>query len=149
MHFILPTDQRAGHPQWRHPASEVTTAPTVSNVLDCVFAVAAPDRVWACDITYIRTWQGWLYLAVVIDLFSRRVVGWSMQGHMRTDLVLDALTMAVGQRFPGPGLLSHSDRGAQLEFKGSSQRGDVSRSLRDREAPRRVSSTRASCAGDC
>jgi putative transposase len=75
--------------------------------------VSGPNRVWASDITYIRTWEGWLYLAVVIDLFSRRVVGWSMQSHMQTDIVLSALTMAVGQRLPGPGLLQHSDRGSQ------------------------------------
>jgi putative transposase len=105
----------AGQPQkrWRHPPSALTTAPCLPNVLDRGFTVAAPNRVWASDITYVRTWEGWLYLAVVIDLFSRRVVGWSMQSHMRTDLVLDALTMAVGQRLPEPGLLSHSDRGSQ------------------------------------
>lgn len=61
----------------------------------------------------MRTHEGWLYLAVVIDLFSRRVVGWSIQSSMHTDIVLSALTMAVGQRLPGPGLLQHSDRGSQ------------------------------------
>jgi transposase InsO family protein len=116
-----------GQPQkrWRHPSSEPTMAPCLPNVLDRGFAVAAPNRVWASDITYVRTWEGWLYLAVVIDLFSRRVVGWSMQSHMRTDLVLDALTMAVGQRLPGPGLLQHSDRGSQYTSD------DYQRALRD------------------
>lgn len=71
------------------------------------------DRIWAGDITYIRTWEGWLYLAVVIDLASRRVVGWSMADHMRVELVADALTMAVEARRPAPGLVFHSDRGAQ------------------------------------
>jgi len=105
----------AGHPQkrWRHPPSGLTSAPCLPNILDRSFTVAAPNRVWASDITYVRTWEGWLYLAIVLDLFSRRVVGWSMQSHMRTDLVLDALTMAIGQRLPQPGLLSHSDRGSQ------------------------------------
>jgi transposase InsO family protein len=105
----------AGQPQkrWRHPPSAPTTDPCLPNVLDRGFHVEAPNRVWATDITYVRTWEGWLYLAVVIDLFSRRVVGWSMQNHLRTDLVLSALTMAVGQRLPDPGLLSHSDRGSQ------------------------------------
>jgi transposase InsO family protein len=99
--------------RWRHPSSAPTDAICPPNTLNREFEVAAPNRVWACDITYIRTWEGWLYLAVVIDLFSRRVVGWSMQSHMETDIVLSALTMAVGQRLPGPGLLQHSDRGSQ------------------------------------
>jgi putative transposase len=97
---------------WRHPSGPPTDTAT-PNVLARDFAARMPNRVWASDITYVRTWEGWLYLAVVVDLFSRRVVGWSMQSHMRTDLVLSALTMAVGQRLPEPGLLQHSDRGSQ------------------------------------
>ena len=71
------------------------------------------DRVWVGDITYIWTWEGWLYLATVIDLSSRRVVGWAMADHMRTELVADALRMAIGARRPAPGLIFHSDRGTQ------------------------------------
>jgi transposase InsO family protein len=71
------------------------------------------DRVYVSDITYIWTWEGWLYLATVIDLSSRRVVGWSMADHMRTELVADALRMAVAARRPEPGLIFHSDRGTQ------------------------------------
>jgi transposase InsO family protein len=71
------------------------------------------DRVYVSDITYIWTWEGWLYLATVIDLSSRRVVGWSMADHMRTELVADALRMAVAARHPAPGLIFHSDRGTQ------------------------------------
>ena len=71
------------------------------------------DRIWVGDITYIRTWEGWLYLATVIDLASRRVVGWSMADHMRAELICDALTMALGARRPEPGLVFHSDRGTQ------------------------------------
>ena len=71
------------------------------------------DRVYVSDITYIWTWEGWLYLATVIDLASRRVVGWSMADHMRTELVSDALRMAVAARRPAPGLIFHSDRGTQ------------------------------------
>jgi transposase InsO family protein len=71
------------------------------------------DRIWVGDITYIRTWEGWLYLAVVIDLASRRVVGWSMADHMRAELACDALTMAIEARRPAPGLMVHSDRGTQ------------------------------------
>jgi transposase InsO family protein len=99
--------------RWRHPAGAATDAICPPNALARNFGPAAPNRAWAADITYVRTWEGWLYLAVVLDLYSRRVVGWSMQSHMRAELVVDALTMAVGQRLPGPGLLSHSDRGCQ------------------------------------
>jgi len=83
------------------------------NVLERRFEVEEPNRAWVTDITYVRTWQGWLYLAVVIDLFSRRVVGWAADEHMRTELVVDALRMALGRRCPGPGLVCHSDRGSQ------------------------------------
>jgi transposase InsO family protein len=83
------------------------------NVLDRHFTVDAPNKVWATDITYVRTWQGWMYLAVVIDLFSRRVVGLATATHMRTELVLDALSMALDRRVPDAGLLHHSDRGSQ------------------------------------
>lgn len=71
------------------------------------------DEAWVSDITYIRTWKGWAYLAVIIDLASRRVVGFAVANHMRTTLVLEALRMAVAQRKPGPGLVFHSDRGSQ------------------------------------
>jgi transposase InsO family protein len=99
--------------KWRHPPGPVTNDPCAPNTLNREFHAAEPNQRWVADITYIRTWEGWLYLAVVLDLFSRRAVGWSMQSHMRTDIVLSALTMAVGQRLPGPGLLAHSDRGSQ------------------------------------
>jgi putative transposase len=72
-----------------------------------------PNRLWVADITYLRTWSGWLYLAVVLDAFSRRVVGWSMADHLRTDLVLEAMNMALWNRRPEPGLIHHSDRGSQ------------------------------------
>lgn len=75
--------------------------------------VVEVDRIWAGDITYIRTWEGWMYLATVIDLASRKVVGWAMADHMRAGLVCDALRMAIGLRQPGPGLVFHSDRGTQ------------------------------------
>lgn len=84
------------------------------NRLNRQFEVAVPDRHWVTDITYVRTHEGWLYLAVVLDLFSRQVVGWAMQGRMTTDLVLQALTMAVWRRRPRPGLMLHSDQGSQF-----------------------------------
>ncbi|NJN70718.1 MAG: IS3 family transposase [Nitrospira sp.] len=87
--------------------------PVAENLLDHQFEVTAPNQAWAADITYVRTWEGWLYLAVVIDLFSRRVVGWALATHLRAGLVLSALDMALGLRQPGEGLLHHSDRGSQ------------------------------------
>ena len=87
--------------------------PVAANVLGRNFRTDAPNRAWVSDITYIRTWQGWLYLAVILDLYSRRVVGWAMEDHMRTELVLKALDMAVSQRRPESGVLFHSDRGSQ------------------------------------
>jgi len=87
--------------------------PVAPNHLNREFQVDTPDTVWASDITYIWTCQGWLYLAVVLDLFSRKVVGWSLQATMTADLVKEALAMAVGRRHPPSGLLHHSDRGSQ------------------------------------
>lgn len=89
------------------------TLPVAENVLDRQFDVAEPNRAWTSDITYIRTAQGWLYLAVVLDLHSRKVVGWSMAPTMPADLVMSALSMALQQRRPAPGLVLHSDRGSQ------------------------------------
>ena len=77
------------------------------------FAPEAPDRLWVADITYIRTWEGWLYLSFVLDAYSRRIVGWSMANNLRTELVLDAVNMAIYTRRPEPGLIHHSDRGTQ------------------------------------
>jgi transposase InsO family protein len=89
--------------------------PIAPNLLNRNFTVARPNQVWAGDITYIQTDEGWLFLAVVIDLFSRRVVGWSMAEDMRRELVMDALEMAWYSRSPGKraGLIFHSDRGSQ------------------------------------
>jgi transposase InsO family protein len=109
--FRVTTDSRHGEP----------VAP---NVLDRRFAVAqvaAPDRVWAGDITYVATREGWLYLAVVLDLASRRVIGWSMRHTLERGLTLDALAMALAQRRPAAGVLHHSDRGSQYacgEYRG-------------------------------
>jgi putative transposase len=77
------------------------------------FNATEPNALWIADITYLPTWQGFLYLAVIIDTYSRRVVGWSMANHLRTELVLDALEMALWNRRPGPGLIHHSDHGCQ------------------------------------
>ncbi len=87
--------------------------PVASNILNRNFDVDAPNRVWTADISYVWTYEGWLYLAIVMDLFSRQIVGWSMDKRMKKQLVLDALATAYWQRKPSEGLLHHSDRGSQ------------------------------------
>jgi putative transposase len=97
---------------------QATSAP---DLVERDFTPPAPDRLWVADITQQRTGQGWLYLAVVLDAFSRRIVGWSMAEHLRTELVLDALDMAIAQRQPAVGLVHHTDHGCQGGFNWSSQ----------------------------
>lgn len=92
--------------------------PVASNKLNREFKVSMPDKAWVADITYLWTKEGWLYLAAVLDLFSRRVIGWSISNHMREELVEDALQMALSRRKPMPGLLHHSDRGSQYASLG-------------------------------
>lgn len=87
--------------------------PVAGNVLDRDFKASAPDQKWVADITPVETDEGWLYVAGVLDLYSRKLVGWSMAGHMRSSLVEDALKMAVARRQPPAGLLHHSDQGSQ------------------------------------
>ena len=89
---------------------QATPAP---DLVERNFTPPGPNRLWVADITQQRTDQGWLYLAVVLDAFSRRIVGWSMADHLRTELVLDALDLAVAQRQPAPGLVHHTDHGCQ------------------------------------
>jgi len=102
----------------RRRSVRTTIADPEAKAADLVKRIFGPgvvevDRIWAGDITYIRTWEGWMYLATVIDLASRKVVGWAMADHMRASLVCDALRMAIGLRQPPPGLIFHSDRGTQ------------------------------------
>lgn len=87
--------------------------PVAENLLARNFVRSAPNQVWVSDITFIPTDEGWLYLATTLDLYSRRIVGWSMGDRMTSDLVIDALAMAVTQRNPPAGLMHHSDRGSQ------------------------------------
>lgn len=113
----------------------VRTAP---DLVDRDFYVIEPNRFWVADITYIRTWEGWVYLAAVMDLFSRRIVGWSVANHMRADLVVDALEMAVAARNPAPGLVHHSDRGSQytaLVFNQRCRKAGIEVSMGGRSAP--------------
>jgi transposase InsO family protein len=94
--------------------------PVAPNLLKRNFSPEAKNQIWAGDITYVGTREGWLFLAVVVDLFSRQIVGWSLEKTMTKDLVVSALKKAIGRRQPGPGLIFHSDRGSQYccsEFK--------------------------------
>lgn len=87
--------------------------PVAPNLLERNFSPTAPNQAWSADLTYVWTDEGWLYLAVVLDLFNREVVGWSIKPRMTADIVIDALTMAWFRRKPAPGLMHHSDRGSQ------------------------------------
>jgi putative transposase len=96
----------------------VRTAP---DLVERDFNPTEPNRLWCADITYIRTWEGWLYLASVMDCYSRRIVGWAIADHLRAELVIDALEMAVQRRRPDAGLVHHSDQGSQPGLNRSSQ----------------------------
>jgi len=100
--------------KWRGTTIRVAGVRVADDLVERKFSAAAPNQVWVADITYLRTWQGWLYLVAVQDLYSRRIVGWSMQDHMRAELVTDALEMALARRRPDPGLVWHSDQGSQF-----------------------------------
>ncbi|GAA4758748.1 hypothetical protein GCM10023328_47750 [Modestobacter marinus] len=101
----------------------VSTA-TAPDPVERNFTAARPNQLWVADISYLRTWEGFLYLAVVVDAFSRKVVGWAMADHLRTELVLDAVGMAITTRKPPAGTVHHSDRGTQGGFHRSSQHLD-------------------------
>jgi transposase InsO family protein len=108
----------------RLPKDDGARSPSVApNLLDRQFAAERPNQRWIADFTYVWTAEGWLYVAAVIDLFSRRVVGWSMKAEMTAQLVTDALLMAIWRRGRPDALLHHSDQGSQGGFKRSSQRG--------------------------
>lgn len=95
--------------------------PVAPNLLEQRFAASAPNQVWLADITYVPTGEGWLYLAAVMDLATRKVVGWAMRDHLRTELAAAALLMAVQRQRPVPGLIQHTDRGCQYaseEYRG-------------------------------
>ena len=107
------------------PKDSGARAAAGGNLLDRAFEASAPNRKWVADFTYIWTAEGWLYVAAVIDLFSRRVVGWAMKAEMTAQLVADALMMAIWRRGKPDSLLHHSDQGSQGGFKRSSQHSEV------------------------
>ena len=106
---------RAAGLQGRHPKAWKRTMVhgdwpvSAPDLIKRDFTAGSPNRRWCGDITYIKTWQGWAYLATVIDLYSRKVVGYAIADHMRTDLITDALDMAIAARHPSPGVIFHSD----------------------------------------
>jgi putative transposase len=109
-HDVVARKRHKRHPQTTQREAGVVPAP---NRLNQDFSAPAPNCKWVTDITYIDTEEGWLYLASVLDLYSRKIVGWAMADHMQTSLVAAALNMALGRRWPQAGLLHHSDQGSQ------------------------------------
>ena len=118
--------QGIGRRKFRATTDSRHSFPVAPNLLARDFTATAPDQIWVSDITYLRTEQGWDYLATVMDLCSRRIVGWAMQSTLERSLTLRALQMAVAQRRPGPGLIHHSDRGSQYAC------GDYQKALQQR-----------------
>jgi len=120
-------------PRWIRTTTPEPTPPAIPDLVHGQFGAPAPDVLWVGDITYIRTWEGWLYLATVIDVFSRRVIGFSLAGHMRASLVCDAMTMAVATRGGTvEGVIFHSDRGSQYtsaEYRDLCDRHGVKQSM--------------------
>jgi putative transposase len=112
---IMQENKLRGVQGYKVPRAVVGGPPALlaPNRLNRQFTVHEPDTAWVTDITYIRTWQGWLYLSVVMDLYARRIVGWSTKPSLARELVLDAIVMAVWRRRPGAGLIIHSDQGSQ------------------------------------
>jgi putative transposase len=100
--------------KWKATTVRVPGVRVADDLLDRNFAAGAPNRCWVADITYLRSWEGWLYLVAVQDLYSRRIVGWAMADHLRAELVTDALEMALARRRPERGLIWHSDQGSQF-----------------------------------
>src|SRR5918997_6364389 len=95
--------------------------PVVPNLLEQCFEASAPNQVWLADLTYVPTGEGWLYLAAVLDLATRKIVGWAMRDHLRSELATAALLMAIQRQRPGPGLIHHSDRGSQYAAEAYAQ----------------------------
>ena len=129
------------------------TAQRPRDLVDRDFTATAPNRLWVADLTYVRTWSGFVYVAFITDAYSRRIVGWHASRSLKTDLALHALEQAIWDRTQGgaalEGLVHHSDRGVQLRFKGSSQHCLVGQRIEARRGPRRGSSNRESCGVGC
>jgi putative transposase len=143
---------RRGKPRRTTVTDQAAARP--ADLVDRNFDADRPDQLWVVDLTYIRTWLGFAYLALVIDVFSRRIVGWALATHLRTDLPLEALEMAIWTRHRHgindlTGLIHHGDRGSQGEINRSSQHLLVGARVGARSALRPASSSRASCGVCC
>jgi putative transposase len=139
---------RRGKP--RRTTTPDAAAPRPADLVDRDFSAARPNQLWVADLTYVATWSGFVYVALVIDAFSRFIVGWQASRSLRTDLALDALEMAIwARRSELEGLVHHSDRGSQPRFKGSSQHHLVGSTVAARSGPRPGSSSRGSCGAGC
>ena len=148
---LLRADGLCGVSKRRGPVRPVRTIPEAARAPDLVqrvFRATAPNQLWVADITYVPTAAGFLYLAIVLDVFSRRVIGWSMQDTLHTTGVLDALEMAATQR-RATDVVHHSDQGSQGGFNRSSQHHVVRQNLDGRSAPLPASSTPTSCVACC
>jgi transposase InsO family protein len=123
--------------------------PVAENLLNQNFVADQPDQIWLADITYIPTAEGWLYLAVLLDLFTRKVVGWAMRDHMRAELTIAALTMAIQRRRPRVGLVHHSDRGSQYaagDYRAMLQAAAITQSMSRKQIAGTMRRWRASSA---
>jgi putative transposase len=138
---LVGVSRRRGGPITTRPDKEARPAP---DLVDRDFSATGPNQLWVADITFVPTAVGFLSLAVVLDAWSRRIVGWAMANHLRTDLVLSALEMAIGQRRPRD-VIHHSDQGCQSGFKRSSQHGLFELIVGTGQAPRQGFSTQGSC----
>ena len=120
----------------RRTTTADTTAARPADLVDRHFRAVGPNRLWVADLTYVATWSGFAYTALVIDVFSRRIVGWRVASHLRADLALDALEMGIWSRATDlGGLVHHSDRGVQGGFRWSSQHLETEVARRDPQAP--------------
>jgi len=135
--------------RYRRTTIRVPGVRVADDLVDRDFMPIGPNELWCADIKYVRSWQGWLYLAAVMDCYSRRIVGWSMRPDLEAELVVDALEMAIARRRPSVGLVHHSDQGSQGDFKGSSQHGLVGHSVVAQRRLRRGFSSRGSCVVGC
>jgi putative transposase len=133
----------------RRTTTPDSTAPLAPDLVERRFAAQRPDQLWLADITYLPTYEGWLFLAVVMDVYSRKIVGWAMREDLKAELVVDALGMAVARRRPRPGLVHHSDRGSQPGLNRSSQHRFVDSIVNTHSVLPLVSSSRASCEVCC
>jgi putative transposase len=135
---------------WTTTTQPGATMDRPHDLVDRNFTASRPNQLWVSDFTYVATWRGFVYVAFVIDVFARRIVGWRVSSSLATDFVLDALEQAIYHRCGNTpnGLVHHSDRGTQLGFKGSSQRACASLSLSDFEVPPQAFSSRVSFAAD-